>query len=57
MLMAAEERMISVEERELIRRAYFIEHKSLRQIARELHVARKTIYKARVGRGGKLQAQ
>jgi len=46
MLMAAEERMISVEDRELIRRAYFIEHKSLRQIARELHVARKTIGKA-----------
>jgi len=38
--------MISVEERELIRRAYFIDHKSLRQIARELHVARKTIGKA-----------
>ena len=38
--------MISVEDRELIRRAYFIEHKSLRQIARELHVARKTIGKA-----------
>jgi IS30 family transposase len=46
MLMAAEERLISVEDRELIHQAYFIERKSLRQIARELHVARKTIGKA-----------
>ena len=38
--------MISVEEREKIRRAYFNEKKSLRQIARELHVARKTVSKA-----------
>jgi transposase len=38
--------MISVEDREKIRRAYFIEQKSLRQIARELHVSRKTIAKA-----------
>lgn len=38
--------MISVEDREKIRRAYFIEKKSLRQIAGELHVARKTIRKA-----------
>lgn len=38
--------MISVEDRERIRRAYFIEKKSLRQIARDLHVARKTISKA-----------
>ena len=38
--------MISVEDREKIRRAYFVEHKSLRQIAKELHVARKTIAKA-----------
>jgi transposase len=38
--------MISVEDREKIRRAYFIEKKSLRQIAKELHVARKTVHKA-----------
>ena len=38
--------MISVEDREKIRRAYFIDKKSLRQIARELHVARKTVRKA-----------
>ncbi len=38
--------MISVEDREQIRRAYFIEQKSLRQIAGELHVSRKTIAKA-----------
>lgn len=38
--------MISVEDREKIRRAYFIEQKSLRQIARELHVSRRTIGKA-----------
>jgi hypothetical protein len=35
-----------VEDRETIRRAYFIEKKSLRQIAKELRVARKTVRKA-----------
>ena len=35
--------MITVERREQIRRAYHIEHKSIRQIARELHVSRKTV--------------
>lgn len=38
--------MISVEDREKMRRAYFVEGKGLRQIARELHVARKTVLKA-----------
>jgi transposase len=38
--------MLSVEDREKIRRAYFIELQSLRQIASELHVSRKTIAKA-----------
>lgn len=38
--------MISVEDREKIRRAYFVDKKSLRQIAKELHVARKTVVKA-----------
>lgn len=38
--------MVSVEDREKMRRAYFIEHKTLRQIARELRVARKTVRKA-----------
>ena len=38
--------MISVEDREKIRRAYFNDKKSMRQIAKELHVARKTVGKA-----------
>ncbi len=38
--------MISVGDREKIWRAYFIEKKSLRQIAKKLHVARKTARKA-----------
>ena len=38
--------MISVEDREKIRRAYFNDKKSLRQIAKELHIARKTVRKA-----------
>ena len=38
--------MISVEIREKIRRAYFVEEKSIRQIARELSCSRRTIRKA-----------
>jgi len=38
--------MISVEKREKIRRAYFVEEKSIRQIARELSCSRRTIRKA-----------
>jgi len=38
--------MISVEEREQIRRAYFVENESMRAIARELHCSRDTIKKA-----------
>jgi transposase len=38
--------MISVEEREQIRRAYFVENKSMRAIAEELHCSRNTIKKA-----------
>jgi transposase len=38
--------MLSVEQREAIRRAYYVEHKSRRQIARELHCSRKTVDKA-----------
>ncbi len=38
--------MISVDEREQIRRAYFIENKSIRRIARELGHSRKTVRKA-----------
>jgi transposase len=38
--------MISVEDRERVRRAYFIEQKTQRQIAKELHLARKTVRKA-----------
>ncbi len=37
--------MISVEDREQIRRAYFIDEKSERQIAEDQHVARKTVHK------------
>lgn len=38
--------MITVETQEHIRRAYYLEHKSKRQIARELGVARDTVDKA-----------
>ena len=44
--MIAEEEMIRVEDRERIRRAYFVEHKSMRQIARELRHGRDTVKKA-----------
>jgi len=40
--------VITVEQREQIRRAFFLDKKSIRQIARELRVARKTIDKALV---------
>ncbi len=38
--------MITVEGREAIRKAYYLEHKSIRQIAREQHHSRRTIRKA-----------
>ena len=38
--------MIRVEDRERIRRAYFIEHKSMRQIAKDLGHGRDTVKKA-----------
>jgi transposase len=38
--------MITVEKREQIRRAYFLEHKSIRRIARELRCSRDTVNKA-----------
>lgn len=38
--------MLTVEECEVLRRAYYIEHKSVRHIAREHHVARQTVRKA-----------
>ena len=38
--------MISVEKREQIRRAYYVENKSMRTIAKELHCSRDTIKKA-----------
>jgi transposase len=38
--------MLTVEEKEVIRRDYFIHRKSMRQIARERHHSRKTIRKA-----------
>lgn len=42
----AETEMITVHQREAIRRAYFIDNKSMRQIARELGHSRKTVLKA-----------
>ena len=44
--MVTEEEMISVEQREKIRRAYFVEEKTIRQIARELKCSRPTARKA-----------
>ncbi|MBE9507475.1 MAG: IS21 family transposase, partial [Chloroflexi bacterium] len=44
--MKAEEEMISVEKREKTRRAYFIEKKSQRRIAREMKCSRDTVKKA-----------
>ena len=41
--------MITVEKREEIRRAYYVEKKSIRQISRELEVSRPTIRKAVTG--------
>ena len=38
--------MISVEQREAIRRAYYVEKKSIREIARTMHCSRKTVDKA-----------
>ena len=38
--------MVKVDEKERIRRAYFFQRKSIRQIARELHHARRTVRKA-----------
>jgi hypothetical protein len=37
--------MIAVEDREAIRRAYYLEHKSIRKIAREQHHSRRTVAK------------
>ena len=45
--------MITVEDYEAIRRAYYLDKKSIRQIAREQHHSRKTIRKAI----GKVQPQ
>lgn len=38
--------MITVEQKEIVRREYFLKRKSIRQIARELHYSRKTVRKA-----------
>ena len=38
--------MITVDQKEIIRREYFLNRKSMREIARELHHSRKTIRKA-----------
>lgn len=38
--------MVKVDEKERIRRAYFLQRKSIRQIAREYHHARRTVRKA-----------
>jgi transposase len=44
--MIAEEEMISVEDRERIRRAYYLDHKSIRKIARDLGHSRDVVKKA-----------
>jgi len=44
--MVAEGEMIEVDERERIRRAYYLEGKSIRQIAKEMHHSRDTVAKA-----------
>jgi transposase len=49
--------MITVEQREAIRRAYYLEHKSVRQIAREQRHSRKTVDKAIAQAQGQDQAQ
>lgn len=41
-----EERMIQVDEKETVRRFYFIQRHSIREIAQELHHSRKTVKKA-----------
>ena len=41
-----------MEKREQIRRAYFIENKSMRGIAKELHCSRDTVKKAIASPGG-----
>ncbi|MDP2045191.1 MAG: IS21 family transposase, partial [Deltaproteobacteria bacterium] len=38
--------MITVDQKEIIRREYFLNRKSMREIAKELHHSRKTIRKA-----------
>jgi DNA-binding phage protein len=38
--------MITVDQKEIIRREYFLNRKSMRQIAKELHHGRTTIRKA-----------
>jgi transposase len=50
-LRIAEMEMITVDEYEAIRRAYYVEKKSQRQIARELGHSRKTVRKALAGEG------
>ena len=45
-LVVAEAEMIKVDERERIRRAYFLEGKSIRQIAREMKHSRTTVKNA-----------
>ena len=49
--------MITVEQREAIRRAYYLEHKSVRQIAREQRHSRKTVDKAIAMAQAQAQAQ
>ncbi len=43
--------MLTVDEKEVIRRDYFIHRKSMRQITRDRHHSRKTIRKALYGPG------
>lgn len=55
--MIVEKRMLEVEEREEIRRAYHVEGKKIREISRELGYARQTIRKAIAAADGKREAK
>lgn len=52
-----EERMLEVEDREEIRRAYHVEEKKIREISRELGYARQTIRKAIAEADGKKETK
>jgi len=55
--MIVEKRMLEVEEREEIRRAYYVEGKKIREISRELGYSRQTIRKAIAAADGEKEAK